>query len=150
MAEQVTVSVTPKEPDPNKPKPKLDPKSVQDAVNTAVVVGGILSKLPLSDSLKGLLLKLFIFGFGVFCGIGIVYKSGLQPPPQNAPTSNVSVYQKRIDELQRENTDLKKQLEDHQVPFPQPVIPPVTPVTPKVNPVNPVNPDRPRPGFIVK
>jgi hypothetical protein len=149
VAEQVTVSVNPKEPDP-KPKPKLDAKTVQDAVNTAVVVGGVLSKLPLSDTLKGLLLKLFIFGFGVFCGIGVVYKSGLQPQPQPAPASNVSVYQKRIDELQKENTDLKRQLEEHQVPFPQPQPPVVTPPNPVTPKLNPVNPDRPRPGFIVK
>ncbi len=111
---------------------------------TLVTVLGILSKIPLSDTAKGLLFKLFIFVFGIFCGIGIVYKSGLQPPVA-PPVANVSTYQNRIDELQQENSNLRKQLGSAPVPVvAQPVTQPVSPVVlePAV--------DAPRPGFIIK
>lgn len=122
---------------------------------TVVTVVGILSKLPLSDFLKGLLVKLFIFAFGIFCGIGIVYKSGLLPevPPVTAPAANVSAYQKRIDELTQENAALHKLLEEqpapvlplpperlHPTPLPRPFPRPTVP---------PVDPDGIRPGVII-
>ena len=123
---------------------------------TVVTVVGILAKLPLSDFLKGLLVKLFIFAFGIFCGIGIVYKSGLLPetPPVPAPAANVSAYQKRIDELTQENAALHKLLEEQPVPVlpPQPV--PLPRPFPRPFPTpfptpTPVDPDGVRPGVII-
>jgi len=144
---EVTVEVKPKEPEA-KPKEMIDPK-------TASVVAGVLTKLPLGDMLKGLLFKLFIFGLGIFCGIGIVYKSGLPIPgdPKAGPPAAVSVYQKRIEELQKENADLRKALEggEELAPKEQPKVNPVPFPLPKVNPpaTNPGGVLVPKTGFVV-
>ena len=131
-----------------------------DPVTAATVVTtgwGIISKLNIGDTAKSLILKLAIFLFGIFCGIGIVYKSGLPLPSDNptvTPPSNVAVYQKRIEELQTENAQLRKLLEPQ--PQPEPDGPPVWPLPktdpqPKVNPVPPsVTPHGVRQGVIIQ
>ena len=106
---------------------------------------GIFSKLPALA--KGLLFKLFIFLFGIFCGIGIVYKSGLplpQEPAVVAPATNVTAYQKRIEELQAENAELRKALEvsptqpqPTQPQPPRPTYPNAQPAYPNAQPTNP-------------
>lgn len=155
--EPVLVTNPEKSPVP-KPKIAIDPQ-------TAMVVAGVLSKLPLSDTVKGLMVKLFIFLFGIFCGIGIVYKSGLpldgnktENPPA-AVSTNTGAYQKRIDELKKANEELTRALEAMQAqpqpeqPFPQPKTPafPQAQPQPKVEPQPkaPVAPVGPRPGFVI-
>ena len=143
MAE-VTLEVKPKEaPEPAK-KELIDPKKAE-------AVAGILTKLPLGDMVKGLLFKLFIFGLGIFCGIGIVYKSGLPiPGDKTSPPAAVSIYQKRIEELQKENAELRKALEEPVTPKEQPKTNPIPFPLPKVNPTTPGSGVLvPKTGFVV-
>jgi hypothetical protein len=135
----------------------FDPVTAATVITTGV---GVINKLNIGDTAKSWLIKFAIFVFGVFCGIGIVYKSGLPLPSDEKtvnPPANVSVYQKRIDELQTENAELRRQLEKTPQPQPpQPDGPPVWPLPqePKTNPVTPpvtqpVRPGEIRPGFVL-
>lgn len=147
--------------------PQAKGMAIDPVVAGTVITAGVnvIKKLNVGEGIKSLLIKLAIFAFGIFCGIGIVYKSGLPLPSDNpavTPPANVSVYQKRIEELQTENAQLRKLLEQppqpHQ-PEPKPEGPPVWPLPkenppPKTNPVTPpvvvpVRPGEVRPGFVL-
>ena len=115
-----------------KPKLSIDPQ-------TAVVVASILSKIAFSETVKKLLIKLVIFGFGIFCGIGIVYKSGL-PLPSEQKNASVSSYQKRIEELKHENAELKRSLDENTMPDLKIILPNFTiPELPQLGFVIPLN-----------
>lgn len=155
-------------------KTVLPPKAgmVDPATAAAVITAGVevINKLNVGGTTKSLLIKLAIYLFGIFCGIGIVYKSGLPLPADKAtPPANVSVYQKRIEELTATNVELQQENDQLRrgvnppgpLPVPPvdnepPVWPPPRPVpfpTPKLDPVPVVPPTTipaPRPGFIVK
>jgi hypothetical protein len=133
--------------------------SIDPVVAATVLTTGVnaINKLNVGQGIKSLLVKLAIFAFGIFCGIGIVYKSGLPLPSENpsvTPPANVSVYQKRIEQLQEENTQLRKLLRLQQQPSqPDPNGPQIWPLPNIDQPKAPVlktDPTTPRPGFIVK
>lgn len=111
----------------------------------------VVNRLNIGENVKALVVKLAIFLFGIFCGIGIVYKSGLPIPADNvAPPANVSVYQKRIEELQTSNAELQRDNDDLRkkvTPAPEPVTPPVEPDQPPVWP--PVKPPVVTPPAVV-
>lgn len=67
---------------------------------------------PAKPKLEGLVLglvgKLLVFAFGIFCGIGLVYKTVKHDT--QVPTPTLTAYTTRIEELKRENEELKQRL----------------------------------------
>lgn len=91
---------------------------------------------PVKPKLEGLALglvgKLLVFVFGVFCGIGLVYKTVKHDTQVSTPT--LTVYTTRIEELKKENDDLKQKLNTSTVVTPPSRVEPVVPTPGKEYP----------------
>lgn len=86
-----TQDVTPPAPTPEPPTDKFD------------LVAWLLKQS------KATLWSLFVFGLGIFCGIGIVYK--VKDEVQPAPPSDVRRLEIQIEKLTKEKQDLEYQIE---------------------------------------
>ena len=103
-------------------------------------------KSKLADIVKAGIGKMLIFAFGIFCGIGLSYKVAKETAQQPAPAQDLSVYTKRIEELNKENAALKDALQRSVIaPQPQPVVEPPAPQPGSP----PIEYPRPRPGVVI-